>query len=51
MTIGIGGPDDAVRSLLTRAASAPDLFYVAPDADDLAAVYRAVAGRIVRCPR
>jgi Mg-chelatase subunit ChlD len=50
-TIGLGEADDVLRSLLEGVASAARLYYYAPDAEDLAAIYRHIAGRLVECPQ
>ncbi len=49
-TIGLGLPDDILRDLLLEAASAPADYYFAPDGEDLAGIYRQIAGRINSCP-
>jgi hypothetical protein len=49
-TIGLGLPDDVLRELLLEAASAPGDYFFAPDGEDLAAIYRQIAGRINSCP-
>ncbi len=49
-TIGLGLPDDVLRRLLEEAASSPRDYAFAPDAEDLAAIYRQVAGRVRACP-
>jgi Mg-chelatase subunit ChlD len=49
-TIGLGLPDDVLRRLLEEAASSPGDYAFAPDAEDLAAIYRQIAGRVRACP-
>jgi Mg-chelatase subunit ChlD len=49
-TVGLGAEDDLLRWLLQRAASEPSMYLQAPDGEDLAAVYREIAGRVVGCP-
>lgn len=49
-TIGLGLPDDVLRDLLERAASSRGDYSFAPDAEDLEAVYREIAGRMGGCP-
>ncbi len=49
-TIGLGQPEEVPRELLSRAASDPADFFFAPDGEDLAAIYQAIAGRLVGCP-
>jgi len=49
-TVGLGVPDDVLQSLLAAAASTPDDFLYAPDAEDLVEIYRRIAGRIGACP-
>ena len=49
-TGGLGEPDDVLRPLLEACASEPSMYYYAPDGEDLVAIYRAIAGRIVGCP-
>jgi Mg-chelatase subunit ChlD len=49
-TIGLGLPDDVLRPLLEAAASNPEDYYYAPDGEDLADIYRQIAGRIIECP-
>lgn len=48
-TIGLGGDGDVLDALLRAVASSPADSYDAPDGEDLAAIYRAIAGRIVGC--
>ncbi len=50
-TIGLGLPDDVLRELLEGVASSPRDHYFAPDGEDLADIYRQIAGRLVECPR
>ena len=49
-TIGLGLPDDVLRDLLVGVASSPADYFFAPDGEDLAAIYRQIAGRISSCP-
>jgi uncharacterized protein (DUF58 family) len=49
-TVGLGLEDDVLDALLSSVASQPADYYFAPDGDDLAAIYRQIAGRIVECP-
>ena len=49
-TVGVGAPDDVLRALLEQAASRPGDFRMAADAEDLAAIYREIAGVIDACP-
>ena len=49
-TIGLGLPDDVLRDLLERVASSPRDHYFAPDGEDLADIYRQIAGRVTECP-
>ncbi len=49
-TIGLGLPDDVLRRLLEESASSPRDYAFAPDAEDLAAIYRQIAGRVRACP-
>jgi hypothetical protein len=39
-----------LRPLLERCASDRSMYYYAPDGEDLIAIYRAIAGRIIACP-
>ncbi len=48
-TIGLGATTDIDAELLKAAASAPDMFYYAPDGEDLAQIYREIAGRLSEC--
>ncbi|MFQ5460497.1 MAG: VWA domain-containing protein, partial [Anaerolineae bacterium] len=54
-TIGVGRPDDPDplggidATLLRRVASRPDMYYQAPDAEDLESIYQAIAHTIA-CP-
>jgi hypothetical protein len=36
--------------LLELCASEPTMYYYAPDGEDLASIYRSIAGRIIACP-
>lgn len=49
-TVGVGAPDDVLVGLLEAAASRPGDFRLAADAEDLAAIYREIAGAIEACP-
>jgi Mg-chelatase subunit ChlD len=49
-TVGLGLPDDVLRGLLAGVAGSPLDYYYAPDAADLAGIYRQIAGRITECP-
>ena len=49
-TVGLGQQDDVLRRLLDICATEPSMFYFAPDGEDLADIYRSIAGRIVECP-
>jgi Mg-chelatase subunit ChlD len=49
-TIGLGEEDDVFKRLLERSATEPSMFYFAPDGEDLADIYKSIAGRIVECP-
>ena len=49
-TIGLGQDDDVLSELLTEVASTPLDYYFAPDGEDLAGIYRQIAGRIDECP-
>ena len=48
-TIGLGNRDDVLRALLEQAASTPRDYNYAPDGEDLAGIYRQIAGRIDEC--
>lgn len=48
-TIGLGEQDDVLRTLLESVATSRREYLYAPDGEDLAAVYREIAGRIVEC--
>ena len=48
--IGLGEDDDVLQVLLRGAASQAGDFFFAPDGDDLAGIYRQIAGRITECP-
>ena len=49
-TIGLGLPDDVLRELLESVATSPRDHYFAPDGEDLADIYRQIAGRVSECP-
>ncbi len=49
-TIGLGQQDDVLDALLRSAASASRDYFFAPDGEDLAAIYRQIAGRLTECP-
>lgn len=49
-TVGLGEDDDVFQNLLRDAASASGDFFLAPEADELAGIYRQIAGRITECP-
>ncbi len=49
-TVGLGQATDIDPRLLTEMASRPDMFYFAPDAEDLAQIYAEIAYTIA-CPR
>jgi hypothetical protein len=49
-TIGLGERSDVLDALLREAASGPGDYYFAPDGEDLAGIYRAIAGRLTACP-
>jgi len=40
-----------LRGLLEGVATTPGDYFFAPDGEDLAAIYRLVAGRIQECPK
>ena len=40
--IGLGQPGDVLSTLLAPLASDPSMFYITPDAEDLAAIYRRI---------
>jgi len=48
-TVGLG--DDVEVDALRQMASGPGDFHLAPDGEDLAAIYRAIAGAFEPCPR
>jgi len=48
-TIGLGSPGDINAQLLTEAASRPDMYFYAPDGEDLEDIYRSIAGQLP-CP-
>ena len=39
-----------LRRLLEQVASGPDRYYFAPDGEDLAGIYREIAGRLIERP-
>ena len=49
-TIGLGEGEDLLRPLLAAVASRPSDFLYTPDPEDLAGIYREIAGRIQVCP-
>ena len=49
-TIGLGEADDVLRPLLEGVATQSGNYYYAPDGEDLAAIYRQIAGRLQECP-
>ncbi len=49
-TVGLGERSDVLDALLREAASRPGDFFFAPDGEDLADIYRAIAGRLSECP-
>lgn len=49
-TVGFGDGADLDRDLLRAAATDPDHYFETPDADDLAAIYRRIAGALTGCP-
>ena len=49
-TIGLGEGEDVLRPLLAAVASRPADFLYTPDPEDLAGIYREIAGRIQVCP-
>jgi Mg-chelatase subunit ChlD len=49
-TVGLGQATDIDARLLTEMASRPDMYYYAPDAEDLAQIYAEIAYTIA-CPR
>jgi hypothetical protein len=40
--IGLGEPGDVLSSLLAALATDPSMYYMTPDAEDLAAIYRRI---------
>lgn len=48
--IGLGESGDVFESLLQGIASSSGDYFLAPDGEDLAAIYRAIAGRLTGCP-
>ncbi|MBK7782673.1 MAG: VWA domain-containing protein [Ardenticatenia bacterium] len=51
LAIGLGEGEDVLRGLLEGVATTPGDYFFAPDGEDLAAIYRLVAGRIQECPK
>jgi len=49
-TVGLGRPEDIMGWLLEEAATDPSMYYYAPDGEDLAGIYRQIAGRVSECP-
>ena len=49
-TIGLGLDDDVLRPLMESVATDSSMYYHAPDGEDLAGIYRQIAGRISECP-
>jgi len=49
-TIGLGEPGEVPSDLLALVASSPGDYAFAPDGEDLAAIYRQIAGRLTGCP-
>ena len=49
-TIGLGLGDDVLRPLMEGVATDATMYYHAPDGEDLAGIYRQIAGRISECP-
>lgn len=49
-TIGLGERDDVLDTLMRAVASRPEDYFFAPDGEDLAAIYRQIAGRLTECP-
>ncbi len=49
-TIGLGERDDVLDTLMRAVASRPEDYFFAPDGEDLAAIYRQIAGRLTACP-
>ena len=43
--------EDVLRGLLEGVATTPGDYFFAPDGEDLAAIYRLVAGRLQECPK
>ncbi|MEO8083671.1 MAG: vWA domain-containing protein [Ardenticatenales bacterium] len=48
--IGLGETGDVFESLLGGVATGPGDFFMAPDGEDLAGIYRGIAGRLTGCP-
>ena len=49
-TIGLGETDDVLDRLLGGVASSRRDYFFAPDGEDLADIYRGIAGRLTECP-
>lgn len=49
-SIGLGETDDVLDQLLGAVASSRADYYFAPDGEDLADIYRGIAGRLTECP-
>ena len=49
-SIGLGETDDVLDQLLGAVASTRADYYFAPDGEDLADIYRGIAGRLTACP-
>lgn len=48
-TIGLGRPEDILGWLLEECATEPEMYYYAPDGEDLADIYTQIAGRVSEC--
>jgi hypothetical protein len=48
-TVGLGSRDDINETLLRQCASEPEMYFYAPDGDDLEEIYRQIAGQLP-CP-
>ena len=49
-TIGLGETDDVLDRLMGAVASSRADYFFAPDGEDLADIYRGIAGRLTACP-